>query len=272
MGGKTTLWCPVLPRSPHCPKPKIGGGGGMAPVCMRFQPWGTPPWYRSRKRVFDHFSRFRHFFTIFYPLARVTHRYQAPATKPTHARHTYPWSLHTSHWKAGPRGLSDAHEPAPALTDPCFSRPRRGARGGGGARRGPGSANDASICSQVGSRHGGPVGGTRGRGLHSPFAFPLWGPLFALRNVDPALERYAVRRARGLPRPAAVVHASGLYSSSCGYKGRSWAPLRCHAGLRAAGDPLFCTFPQTWKVAQRSDFRCTFTACNRQKVGGGGEK
>ncbi len=210
MCGKTTLWCPVRPRCPHCPKPKIGGGGGMAPVCMRFQPWGRPPWYRSRKRVFDHFSRFCHFSTIFYPLARVTHRYQAPTPKPSHASHTYPWSFHTLHWKTGPRGPCDGHEPAPALPDPCFSRPRHGARGGGGARRGPGSANDASICSQVGPRHGGAVGGTRGRVLHSPFTSPLWGPLFAFRKVDPALERYAVRRVGGLPRPAAVVHAWGL--------------------------------------------------------------
>ena len=120
MGGKTTLWCPIRPRCPHCPKPKIGGGGGMAPVCMRFQPWGTPPWYRSRKRVFDHFSRFGHFSTIFYPLARGAHRYQAPAPKTAHASHTYPWSLHTSHWKAGPRGASGGHDPAPGLPDPCF--------------------------------------------------------------------------------------------------------------------------------------------------------
>ncbi len=138
MCGKTTLWCPVRPRCPHCPKPKIGGGGGMTPVCMRFQPWGTPPWYPSRKRVFDHFSRSGHFSTIFYPLARGAHRYQAPTPKPAHASHTYPWSLHTPHWKAGPRGQSGAHEAAPGLTDPCFSRPRHGAQGGGGARRGPG--------------------------------------------------------------------------------------------------------------------------------------
>jgi hypothetical protein len=207
MCGKTTFRCPVRPRCPHCPKPKIGGGGGLAPVRMRFQPWGTPPWYRSRTRVFDHFSRFCHFLTILYPLARGAHRYQAPTPKPAHASHTYPWSLHTPHWKAGRRGPSGAHEPAPGLPDPCFSRPRHGARGGGGERRGPEPANDASTCSQVGSRHGGAVGGTRGRVLHSPSTSPLWGPLFAIRKVDPAHERYAVRRAGCLPQPATACHA-----------------------------------------------------------------
>ena len=207
MCGKTTFGCPVRPRCPQGPKPKIGGGGGMGRVCMRFQPRGTPPWYPSRKRVFDHFSRFRHFCTIFYPLARGAHRYQAPAPKHWHASYTYPWSLHTSSWKAGPRGPSGGHEPAPALPDPCFSRPRHGARGGVGARRGPGSANDASTCSQVGTRHGGAAGATRGPVLHSPFAFPLPGPLFAFRTVDPALERCAVGRTGDFPQPAAAGHA-----------------------------------------------------------------
>ena len=46
--------------------------------------------------------------------------------------------------------------------------------------------------------------------MHSPFTSPLWGPLFEFPRVDPALERYAVRHAQGLPRPAAVMNAWGL--------------------------------------------------------------